>query len=179
MTRVYYKDAVGAAIVYDVTRAETFGMVEKWKADLDSKVLAQDGQPIPCVLIGNKSDQKSLNEIEAEASYMRDYCRDRGFAGWFATSAKVGHNVETACQFLVEKVLADARRLVLDNNLAAHRPSSVTGGSGRIRLLQAKQGPDVDSTDSAAATAAAARQTVNLVYGCSSSTKGSRSSCCN
>lgn len=38
MTRVYYKEAVGAFIVFDVTRVGTFDAVAKWKADLDSKV---------------------------------------------------------------------------------------------------------------------------------------------
>jgi len=32
MTRVYYKEAVGAFIVFDVTRKDTFQAVEKWKA---------------------------------------------------------------------------------------------------------------------------------------------------
>lgn len=37
MTRVYYKEAVGAFIVFDVTRSATFDAVIKWKQDLDSK----------------------------------------------------------------------------------------------------------------------------------------------
>lgn len=54
MTRVYYKDAVGAFIVFDVTRVATFDAVDKWKQDLDSKVQLPDGSSIPCVLLGNK-----------------------------------------------------------------------------------------------------------------------------
>lgn len=54
MTRVYYKEAVGAFIVFDVTRASTFDAVVKWKQDLDSKVQMADGSPIPCVLLANK-----------------------------------------------------------------------------------------------------------------------------
>ena len=38
MTRVYYKEAVGAVIVFDVTRVSTFDAVQKWKSDIDSKV---------------------------------------------------------------------------------------------------------------------------------------------
>lgn len=38
MTRVYYREAVGALVVFDVTRASTFEAVLKWKDDLDSKV---------------------------------------------------------------------------------------------------------------------------------------------
>jgi Ras-related protein Rab-32 len=54
MTRVYYKEAVGAFIVFDVTRASTFDAVQKWKNDLDSKVQLIDGSPVPCVLLANK-----------------------------------------------------------------------------------------------------------------------------
>ena len=54
MTRVYYKDAVGCFIVFDVTRVSTFESVIRWKNDLDSKVSLPDGNPIPCVLLANK-----------------------------------------------------------------------------------------------------------------------------
>ena len=54
MTRVYYKEAVGAFVVFDVTRASTFELVTKWKNDLDSKVQLPDGSPVPCVLLANK-----------------------------------------------------------------------------------------------------------------------------
>lgn len=54
MTRVYYKEAVGAFIVFDVTRVATFDAVVKWKEDLDSKVQLSDGRPIPCILLANK-----------------------------------------------------------------------------------------------------------------------------
>jgi len=54
MTRVYYKEAVGAFIVFDLTRASTFDAVTKWKNDLDLKVQLPDGRPVPCVLLANK-----------------------------------------------------------------------------------------------------------------------------
>ena len=54
MTRVYYKEAVGAFIVFDLTRASTFDAVTKWKNDLDLKVQLPDGSPVPCVLLANK-----------------------------------------------------------------------------------------------------------------------------
>lgn len=38
MTRVYYKEAVGAFVVFDATRTEPLEAVRKWKIDLDSKV---------------------------------------------------------------------------------------------------------------------------------------------
>lgn len=38
MTRVYYREAVGALVVFDMTRLSTFQAILKWKGDLDSKV---------------------------------------------------------------------------------------------------------------------------------------------
>ncbi len=38
MTRVYYKEAVGAFVVFDVTRISTYDAVKKWKMDIDAKV---------------------------------------------------------------------------------------------------------------------------------------------
>jgi len=40
--------------VFDVTRASTFEAVQKWKNDLDSKVMLPNGAPIPVVLLANK-----------------------------------------------------------------------------------------------------------------------------
>lgn len=66
MTRVYYKEAVGAFIVFDVTRSGTFDAVQKWKQDLDSKIQLSDGSPIPCILLANKvlyCDVEEKNQI--------------------------------------------------------------------------------------------------------------------
>lgn len=38
MTRVYYRDADAAVIMFDLTAQRTFDAVSKWKADVDDKV---------------------------------------------------------------------------------------------------------------------------------------------
>lgn len=60
MTRVYYKDAVGCIVVFDVSRSTTFDAVSKWKADLDSKVQLPDGGTVPCLLLANKVRRKKI-----------------------------------------------------------------------------------------------------------------------
>ena len=45
---------MGAFIVFDVTRASTFEAVQKWKNDLDAKVMLPNGKSIPAVLLANK-----------------------------------------------------------------------------------------------------------------------------
>lgn len=54
MTRVFYKEAVGAFVVFDVNVPRTFESVLKWKKDLDDKVCLADGLPIPALLLANK-----------------------------------------------------------------------------------------------------------------------------
>lgn len=87
MTRVYYREAMGAFIVFDVTRHTTFEAVTKWKEDLDSKLMMADGQSIATVLLANKCDQG--RELSNNAIKMDQFCKDHGFVGWFETSAKV------------------------------------------------------------------------------------------
>jgi Ras-related protein Rab-7L1 len=54
MTRVYYKDAHGCVIVFDITNRNSFINILKWKRDVDSKCSLPDGRPIPCMLLANK-----------------------------------------------------------------------------------------------------------------------------
>eukprot|EP01118_Nematostelium_gracile_P009321 TRINITY_DN312_c0_g1_i3.p1 TRINITY_DN312_c0_g1~~TRINITY_DN312_c0_g1_i3.p1 ORF type:complete len:222 (-),score=63.12 TRINITY_DN312_c0_g1_i3:118-783(-) len=102
MTRVYYKEAVGGMIVFDVTREKTFQAVTKWKADIDDN-LAVDGVSIPVVLLANKCD---LAEEPLDKEMMDKFCKDNNFIGWFETSAKDNINVHEAGNRLVEYILS-------------------------------------------------------------------------
>ncbi|KAI8038814.1 ras-related protein Rab-26 isoform X1 [Drosophila gunungcola] len=113
MTRVYYKEAVGAFIVFDVTRSGTFDCVSKWKEDLDSKVQLPDGSPIPCILLANKCDQEKQGII-TQPEKMDEYVRENGFAGWFETSAKENINIDEAARALVNKILINDKLISAD-----------------------------------------------------------------
>ncbi|KAI5722647.1 hypothetical protein M8J76_011414 [Diaphorina citri] len=104
MTRVYYKEAVGAFIVFDVTRAATFDAVLKWKQDLDAKVTLPDGNPIPCVLLANKCDQPKEG-IANNPAKIDEFIKEHNFSGWFETSAKDNINIDDAAKTLVQKIL--------------------------------------------------------------------------
>ncbi|XP_044764978.1 ras-related protein Rab-38 isoform X2 [Coccinella septempunctata] len=104
MTRVYFKEAVGAFIVFDCTRMNTFESVKNWKTDLDSKVLLADGSKIPCVLLANKCDQPKEGIVN-NSHQMDEYCKTEGFAAWFATSAKDNINIDEAAKVLIERIL--------------------------------------------------------------------------
>jgi GTPase SAR1 family protein len=62
LTRMYYKQAKGAFVVFDLGREKTFDAVLKWKADIDAKVTLPNGDVIPVVLLANKVINKSFFE---------------------------------------------------------------------------------------------------------------------
>ncbi|XP_020891881.1 ras-related protein Rab-32B, partial [Exaiptasia diaphana] len=54
MTRVYYKYAIAAVIVFDLSRPATFEAVSKWYSDISQKVMLTNEKPIPIILLANK-----------------------------------------------------------------------------------------------------------------------------
>ncbi|XP_054604771.2 ras-related protein Rab-38-like [Nothobranchius furzeri] len=87
MTQVYYREAVGALVVFDMTRLSTFQAVLKWKGDLDSKVTLSNGRPVPAVLLANKCDQSS-HGLCPRLPKLDSFYQEHGFVGCFETSAK-------------------------------------------------------------------------------------------
>ncbi|XP_034020194.1 ras-related protein Rab-38 [Thalassophryne amazonica] len=114
MTRVYYREAVGALVVFDMTRLSTFQAVLKWKGDLDSKVTLSDGTPVPAVLLANKCDQKGLCP---KLPKLENFSREHGFLGWYETSAKDNTNIDAAVMCLVNNILSmEEQRALTDVN---------------------------------------------------------------
>jgi len=100
---VYYKDAFGAVLVFDLSREETFTNVLKWKREIDSKVTLPNGKPLPVVLLANKCD---LPEATVHREMLDSFCKEHGFVGWFETSAKTNHNIEEGIRGLVAAILS-------------------------------------------------------------------------
>ncbi|XP_029957674.1 ras-related protein Rab-38b [Salarias fasciatus] len=125
MTRVYYREAMGAFIVFDVTRPTTFEAVVKWKEDLDSKLMLANGQSIATVLLANKCDQG--RELTSNGIKMDQFCKDHGFVGWFETSAKDNLNISEAANFLVKHIMAtenDILKSVVPDTISPQLDSS-------------------------------------------------------
>ncbi|VDN01805.1 unnamed protein product [Thelazia callipaeda] len=101
MTRVYYKDAHGAIVVFDSTRQNTFDGALRWKADLDSKITLANEKSLPVVLVANKADLNNIitNEL------LKEYKEIGNFLNAMKTSAKANYGIEEAFDFLVEQIL--------------------------------------------------------------------------
>lgn len=104
MTGVYYREAVGAIVVFDVMRSQTFDMTKVWKKDIDEKVQTSEGMPVPTLLIGNKIDLAPDNWEERRIE-IEKYVKEQNFLGFFETSAKDGTNLEESIMFLVDYIL--------------------------------------------------------------------------
>lgn len=106
MTTVYYREAVGAIVVFDVMRSPTFDMTKVWKKDIDEKVQTAEGKPVPTLLIGNKIDL--INSVEnwtSKKEEIEKYSQENNYLGYFETSAKDGTNLDDAIMFLVDYII--------------------------------------------------------------------------
>ncbi|CAG9534918.1 unnamed protein product [Cercopithifilaria johnstoni] len=101
MTRVYYKDAHGALVVFDCTRQNTYDGALRWKTDLDSKITLASEKPLPSVLVANKADLD--NKITDEM--LEEYREKGGFLNALKTSAKANYGIENTFGLLVEQIL--------------------------------------------------------------------------
>ena len=94
---IYYRDADGALLVYDITDFESFQKVRKWVRELRQIV----GQEIAITIAGNKVDLESSRAVpEAEAL---DYAASVG-ATHVYTSAKLNKGLEDAFAELSERM---------------------------------------------------------------------------
>lgn len=97
MTKAYYKGALGALIVYDITKKETFENVESWIADLRNSA----DKKVHIILVGNKNDLEDERQVSKDSGEMK--AKEFGIA-FMETSALNGTNIELAFQSLVEEV---------------------------------------------------------------------------
>lgn len=89
-------------IVYVYILIDTSYIVSKWKDEIDSKVLLPNGLPLPVILLGNKMD---LDDSEIDKAQLDKFCYEKGFIGWFDTSAKNNINIDKAANMLVTEIL--------------------------------------------------------------------------
>lgn len=90
ITRSYYRGAIGALLVYDVTRRETFNHLEHWLRE--AKEHDRDDRMV-IMLIGNKSDLVNQREVSEEEG--KKFAQEHGLH-FIETSAKTAVNVEQA-----------------------------------------------------------------------------------
>ena len=82
----YYKGAKGGAVVFDITRLESFESVVDWV-----KTVRKHSGDIPLILVGNKIDLETLRIVEREEA--TEAAKKLKLIGYIETSAKLKRNV--------------------------------------------------------------------------------------
>ncbi|XP_050299848.1 ras-related protein Rab-38-like isoform X2 [Anthonomus grandis grandis] len=107
LTSIFYRHSVGAALVFDLTRPETFTSIKKWLTDLRKKVSLPGGQSIPTILLANKGDITTKTVPEE----INDFCIENNILGWFVTSAKSNIHIDEAMLRLTNVALQNHHSL--------------------------------------------------------------------
>ncbi|KAG5391708.1 hypothetical protein IGI04_021671 [Brassica rapa subsp. trilocularis] len=97
ITSAYYRGALGALLVYDVTKPTTFENVSRWLKELRDHADSN----IVIMLIGNKTDLKHLRAVATEDA--QSYAEKEGLS-FIETSALEALNVEKAFQTILSEI---------------------------------------------------------------------------
>lgn len=91
ITSAYYRGAVGALLVYDISKHQTYENVTRWLKELRDHADSN----IVIMLVGNKSDLRHLRAVPTEEA--KEFASQNGLS-FIETSALDASNVELAFQ---------------------------------------------------------------------------------
>eukprot|EP01018_Ginkgo_biloba_P031592 Gb_05955 [translate_table: standard] len=120
ITSAYYRGAVGALLVYDITRHVAFENVERWLRELQDHT----DKNIVVMLVANKSDLRHLRAVSTEDG--QAFAEREGLY-FIETSALESTNVENA----FKQVLTHIHRNVSKKALDVGADSAVAPGQGQ------------------------------------------------
>ncbi|KAB1224715.1 Ras-related protein RABA4c [Morella rubra] len=122
VTSAYYRGAVGAMLVYDITKRQSFDHVARWLEELRGHA----DKNIVIMLIGNKTDLGSLRAVPTEDA--KDFAQRENLF-FMETSALECTNVESA--FLT--ILTEIYRIVSKKALIANDETESGGSSSLLK----------------------------------------------
>ena len=100
ITRSYYRGAICALLVYDITRRQSFQNIVRWLEEL----LEHAYNRMTIVLVGNKNDLAEQRQVNYEEGV--EFAKRNGLI-FFETSAKTSDNVD--------EVFTHAARIIFNN----------------------------------------------------------------
>ncbi|OMJ73310.1 hypothetical protein SteCoe_28024 [Stentor coeruleus] len=89
ITRSYYRGAVAALLVYDITNRDSFVSLSRWI----SEAKAHGNKDITLILVGNKNDIEDQRVVSTEEA--QSFAEQNNLL-FIETSAKTGNNVDAA-----------------------------------------------------------------------------------
>ena len=133
ITSAYYRGAVGALLVYDISKQVTFENVERWLNELRDHA----DNNIVIMLVGNKSDLKHLRAVSTEEA--AQFAEKHGLS-FIETSALESTNVEEAFQQILTEIYNITGRST--GTSSTSKPDTVSGGQTIIPTAEPAADPD-------------------------------------
>ncbi|RDX72042.1 Ras-related protein RABA5e [Mucuna pruriens] len=132
VTSSYYRGAVGALVVYDITRRGTFDSINRWLQELTT----QNDSTIARMLVGNKCDLENIREVSTEEG--KSLAEEEGLF-FMETSALDSTNVQTAFEIVIREIYNNISRKVLNSDshkaeLSGNRVSLANGAGSKQSL---------------------------------------------
>ncbi|KAI3745414.1 hypothetical protein L1987_58526 [Smallanthus sonchifolius] len=131
VTSAYYRGAVGALLVYDISRRQTFQSIGRWLNELHT----HSDMNVVSILVGNKSDLKDAREVSTEEGKLLAESEGLFF---METSALDSSNVTAAFETVVKEIYNILSRKVMESQ--KHEPS--LSGNGKTVVLETDSDQD-------------------------------------
>lgn len=128
VTSAYYRGAVGALLVYDITRRPTFESIKRWLDELNTHC----DTTVARMLVGNKCDLEDIRDVSVEEG--KNLAEEEGLF-FIETSALDSTNVNTAFENVIRAIYNNISRKVLNSDsykseLSVNRVTLVNNGAG-------------------------------------------------
>ncbi|KAH7566879.1 hypothetical protein ACOSP7_023574 [Xanthoceras sorbifolium] len=122
VTSAYYRGAVGAMLVYDITRRQSFDHIPRWLEELRSHA----DKNIVIILIGNKSDLEDQRAVPTEDA--KEFAEKEGLF-FLETSALEATNVESAFMTVLTEIfnILNKKNLTAGEGQGNGNPASLAG----------------------------------------------------
>ncbi|XP_041001100.1 ras-related protein RABA5c-like [Juglans microcarpa x Juglans regia] len=128
VTSAYYRGAVGALVVYDISRRSTFDSIARWLDELKT----HSETTVARMLVGNKCDLENIRAVSIEEG--KTLAEEEGLF-FMETSALDSTNVKKAFEIVIREIYNNVSRKVLNSDsykaeLSVNRVSLVNNGAG-------------------------------------------------
>ncbi|KAJ8648804.1 hypothetical protein MRB53_001827 [Persea americana] len=109
VTSAYYRGAVGALVVYDISRRSTFESVRRWLDELNT----HSDTTVARMLVGNKCDLENIRDVSVEEG--KSLAEEEGLF-FMETSALDATNVKKAFEMVIKEIYNNVSRKVLNSD---------------------------------------------------------------
>ncbi|XP_006352344.1 ras-related protein RABA5a [Solanum tuberosum] len=137
VTSAYYRGAVGALLVYDISRRLTFENIGRWLNELQT----HSDMNVVTILVGNKSDLKDAREVTTAEG--KSLAEAQGLF-FIETSALDSSNVAVAFQTVVKEIYNILSRKVMQSQELQKKDSGRLA-NGKTVVLQADENQETET----------------------------------